>query len=84
MASKINSKCIVCGDCFRACPTGSIYQGGQTFVVDSDTCLDCMTCIPICPVDAIENPLKAQKEEKNAKDASKGKDAAKSKEPNKR
>jgi NAD-dependent dihydropyrimidine dehydrogenase PreA subunit len=32
-------------------------KGSRVYVVDADTCTDCLQCAPVCPVDAVENPI---------------------------
>lgn len=56
MAMKILEDCINCGACEDDCPTESISQGDDVYVV-SDTCNECEGkfesphCIEVCPVD---------------------------------
>jgi NAD-dependent dihydropyrimidine dehydrogenase PreA subunit len=60
MAFKINAACTLCGDCVPVCPTKSIFEGAEHFVIDSDTCEACAVCVPICPEGAIEPEVRKE------------------------
>lgn len=66
MASQIQSNCEKCGMCLPACPTGSVYRADVQFLIDSDTCLDCLHCVEVCPTQAITNPKVKPKDRKKA------------------
>jgi ferredoxin len=55
MAYVITEPCIDVkdGDCTAACPVDCIYEGGRTFYIHPDECINCGLCLSICPVDAI-------------------------------
>ena len=59
MATKITEECINCGACEPECPTKSITEAGDIFVVDAATCIECVghfdtpKCVEVCPVDCI-------------------------------
>lgn len=40
-------------DCVTVCPTDCFYQDESMLYIDPDECIDCMACIPECPVEAI-------------------------------
>jgi NADH-quinone oxidoreductase subunit I len=57
-------KCIACGTCARACPSGCIQVEGRKqegekrkypalFVLDFTRCSLCGTCVEVCPVAAL-------------------------------
>ena len=49
--AKINaSKCIKCGNCYRICPNGAIYD---SILIDEKKCIGCTTCFQKCPTQAI-------------------------------
>jgi pyruvate ferredoxin oxidoreductase delta subunit len=46
-------KCCLCGWCHIFCPTGSILEKAERFIVDLDYCKGCGVCSFICPNAAI-------------------------------
>jgi len=50
---RITEECIACGICADECPSGSISEGEETFVINQDTCTECGACKDACPNDAI-------------------------------
>ena len=63
MAMNITEDCISCGACLPECPTDSISEGDTIYVIDANTCVECVghfdtqQCASVCPVDCI---VKAQ------------------------
>lgn len=53
MAYVIDDTCISCGSCEGVCPTESISEGDDQYVIDPDTCIDCGDCADVCPTDSI-------------------------------
>jgi len=53
MAYVINDDCISCGACESECPSKSISEGDDIYVIDAKTCTDCGDCVDSCPTDAI-------------------------------
>jgi ferredoxin len=59
MALTIDETCIACGACEPECPTKSITEGADIFVIDAATCVECVghfdnpKCVEVCPVDCI-------------------------------
>lgn len=51
LPQRVNDNCIMCGQCWTACPTGAIATGAPGNI-DADQCIACMSCIEICPVGA--------------------------------
>lgn len=59
MAMKITEECISCGACLPECPTESISEGDTIYLINADTCVECVghhdspQCVSVCPVDCI-------------------------------
>ena len=59
MALYINEDCINCGACEPECPTESITEGEEIYIIDPETCIECEghfdepMCIEVCPVECI-------------------------------
>jgi ferredoxin len=53
----IADDCINCAACEEDCPTDSISQGDDTYVVDAAGCTECKGehesphCVEVCPID---------------------------------
>ncbi len=57
MTHVVTARCIDCRytDCAEVCPVECFYEVGDPamLVIDAETCIDCMACVPACPVNAI-------------------------------
>ena len=55
MPHVVTSACVKCKyqDCVAVCPVDCFREAGEYLVIDPDDCIDCMACVPECPVDAI-------------------------------
>ena len=59
MAMKVTSDCIACGACEPECPTNSISEGDGIYVINAETCVECVghadspQCASVCPVECI-------------------------------
>ena len=59
MALIITDECINCDVCEPECPNGAISQGDEIYVIDPDSCTECVghfdepQCQQVCPVDCI-------------------------------
>lgn len=57
MAYKITEDCINCAACEADCPTQSITVGPEIYLIDPNTCVECVgyydapQCVVLCPVD---------------------------------
>ena len=48
------SKCTMCGDCVRACPTYACdLVGAGRFALESAYCVGCNLCVEVCPEHAL-------------------------------
>ncbi len=49
-------KCTGKGECADSCPS-SVYEvkEGKAVVVNIDECIECCTCVDVCPENAIEH-----------------------------
>ncbi|MCH7994858.1 MAG: ferredoxin family protein [Planctomycetes bacterium] len=57
MAHIVTERCVDCRytDCCAVCPVDCFYEieSPAMLVIDPDTCIDCVLCVPECPVQAI-------------------------------
>jgi pyruvate formate lyase activating enzyme len=47
-------KCVGCGACVRACPTGALSLQQGRLVQNLDACVQCFACAQTCPTQAIQ------------------------------
>ncbi|MGK9172545.1 4Fe-4S binding protein [Yokenella regensburgei] len=45
--------CLLCGACFRACPTAVFTVGEETLSIREQSCSGCEICVAVCPTKAI-------------------------------
>lgn len=50
----VKTRCIGCGCCVKACPTGALTFGESGAAADSVKCTGCLTCTESCPTSAME------------------------------
>ncbi|MEV4647230.1 4Fe-4S binding protein [Saccharopolyspora sp. NPDC049357] len=68
MAYVIGANCIDVTDraCLDVCPVDCIYVGDRKSYINASECIDCGSCEPECPVDAIFVDRKARSDEGKA------------------
>ncbi len=67
MTYVITSPCIgeKAADCVEVCPVDAIHDGGATYLIDPERCIDCGACEPVCPVSAIFHEANVPEEERH-------------------
>jgi ferredoxin len=40
-------------DCVEICPVTAFREGEKMVYIDPEACIDCESCVPMCPVNAI-------------------------------
>ena len=55
MTCVVTERCIKCryGDCISACPVKAFHVGPEFVVINPAVCVNCTTCVIMCPVGAI-------------------------------
>ncbi|MDR2033883.1 MAG: YfhL family 4Fe-4S dicluster ferredoxin [Helicobacteraceae bacterium] len=59
MSLLIAEDCIACDACLDECPNGAIEEGDPVYIIDPDSCTECVgyydepACVAVCPVDCI-------------------------------
>jgi ferredoxin len=53
----VRSRCVACGACVRACPTGAAQFRGKKAWIDKKKCIRCMCCHEACRYNAVELKL---------------------------
>ncbi len=48
-----------CSRCLDSCSSGALYLRGREIVLDKTSCTGCMTCVAVCPQDALTSELDA-------------------------
>jgi len=49
----VASRCTVCEECSRICPTGAVIINDETVRIDQTTCIRCLCCHEVCRYNAI-------------------------------
>lgn len=55
MAHVVTENCIDCKytTCAAVCPVEAFHEADDRLYINEETCIDCGTCVPECPVEAI-------------------------------
>lgn len=55
MSCVVTENCIKCryGDCTLVCPVHAFHVGPEFVVINPAVCVNCTTCVIVCPVGAI-------------------------------
>ncbi len=59
----IQSECILCGECVRACAFDAVKETRDTFFIEQDYCTKCKACYNVCPTNAIKVVKKEEADE---------------------
>lgn len=62
----VTEDCINCKhtSCAEVCPADCFYEGPNFLVINPDECIDCIFCVPACPVGAIMEERDVPREQK--------------------
>lgn len=62
----VTDKCQGCRftECVTVCPVSCFHGDGTMLYVDPNTCVDCGSCIPLCPVSAIYDAIDLPEDKK--------------------
>jgi ferredoxin len=66
MTCVVTESCIKCryGDCISACPVNAFHVGPEFVVINPAVCVNCTTCVIVCPVGAIVPEYELKPEQK--------------------
>jgi ferredoxin len=55
MTCVVTERCVGCryGECVTACPVNAFRIGPNFVVIDPKVCVNCTTCVIVCPIGAI-------------------------------
>lgn len=55
MPHVVTENCTDCRftDCVTVCPVACFHSNGSRVYIDPKVCIDCGSCVPVCPVQAI-------------------------------
>ncbi len=66
MPHVVTENCINCKhtNCAEVCPADCFYEGPNFLAINPDECIDCMFCVPACPVGAIREERDVPREQR--------------------
>lgn len=55
MTAVVTDTCADCRftECVKVCPVGAFHIAPDRVFVNPSTCIDCMACVPACPIQSI-------------------------------